>query len=554
MSKIVVLNSGGFDSVTLMNYLHILEGENDIHSLHFLYGARNEKQQLECVEKVCEKCNAVNKVIQLPVIDWTSSDFFKEGYEYETQYLEYRNLIFLSYALSYAQAIGADKIYMAVLKGGGYPDTSEVFFRGINSFSVPQTNIEVVTPFSDIECKEDLLQYAILCGMKPSDYFSCDNPKENGERCGECLDCIALNHIEETLTVNHPFKALYQSGFNYDDTTFHKLLREVPKDREVRALINNDCQLRCSHCFYGFSVMKRESVDVDTYYKALKELVLEHGFTNIHFSGKEPLYDGTILEYARRIKKDNLPCTFNVVTNGINVPKYVAELKSYGMNKVFLSVDSVRNTNGVRTLGDKVTWDAIFACKEVEMPVEVFIDLHKNNYDCILAILKRLHSNGIKEFYIRTIRSIGKAKNSTNTLDGSNLYEVFRQVELFCSMISDCQVQFCISSEYVPTVLGNKEFKEVIDVLDSCYTNMWNSNFYFSLERYCNRYQDITLTPDGYVLGCASEVSRPDYDVHSAGNICDDTIDNILKRGIELRCSCANKFTCDNYSCMVNKF
>ena len=56
------------------------------------------------------------------------------------------------------------------------------------------------------------------------------------------------------------------------------------------------------------------------------------------------------------------------------------------------------------------------------------------------------------------------------------------------------------------------------------------------------------------MLGCASEVSRPDYDVHSAGNICDDTISNILQKGAELRCSCANKFTCDNYSCMVNKF
>ena len=51
-TKVIVLCSGGFDSVTLMNYLHILEEENEIYSLHFLYGARNEKQQLECVNKV----------------------------------------------------------------------------------------------------------------------------------------------------------------------------------------------------------------------------------------------------------------------------------------------------------------------------------------------------------------------------------------------------------------------------------------------------------------------------------------------------------------------
>ena len=36
MSKIVVLNSGGFDSVVLMEYLHFIQEENEIYSLHFL--------------------------------------------------------------------------------------------------------------------------------------------------------------------------------------------------------------------------------------------------------------------------------------------------------------------------------------------------------------------------------------------------------------------------------------------------------------------------------------------------------------------------------------
>ena len=81
MSKIVVLNSGGFDSVVLMNYLHTIQEEKEIYSLHFLYGANNEKQQLECVNKVCERVGAVNKIIQLPNIDWTQSNFFNSGYE-----------------------------------------------------------------------------------------------------------------------------------------------------------------------------------------------------------------------------------------------------------------------------------------------------------------------------------------------------------------------------------------------------------------------------------------------------------------------------------------
>ena len=148
MSKIVVLNSGGFDSITLMNYLHTIQEEKEIYSLHFLYGANNEKQQLECVNKVCEKVGAVNKVIQLPPIDWTQSKFFNDGeYTASSQYLEYRNLIFLSYALSYAEAIGADKVYLALINNSQYPDTSLEFLQGLNYFCEPASGIYIDAPF-----------------------------------------------------------------------------------------------------------------------------------------------------------------------------------------------------------------------------------------------------------------------------------------------------------------------------------------------------------------------------------------------------------------------
>lgn len=553
MEKIVVLNSGGFDSITLLGFLHdIEEVKEEIHSLHFLYGARNESQQEKCVDKACEKYGAVNMKVKLPPFSWTSSKFFNSGYDYNTQYLEYRNLIFLSYALSYAQSIGASKIYLATLKSGGYPDTSELFFKGLNSFSQPLTGIEILTPFADIECKEELLQYAILTGMTPGDYFSCDTPKESGERCGECLDCQALNWIDNELEINHPFKALYQSGFDYEDKTFIEQLRKIPKNREVRALINNECQLKCSHCFYGFDKMASEKVDKETYYNALKELVLEHGFTNIHFSGKEPLIGDDLEYYAERIKQDNLPCTFNVVTNGILIPQKIKRLEELGIEKIFLSVDDVFNTNGVRTVSN-VTRKALNACNEVGVPVEVFIDLHYNNYLKVGNIVKYLAKEyGVKDFFVRTIRSIGNAVDQ-DKLTGDKLYEVFLQLENVTKN-GDVNVMFSISSEYVTEVLEHDRFTEIISVLDSMYTLNYSSTFRVFLERYCERYSDITLTPDGYVLGCASEVSRSDYDKFATGNITETPLPDILNKGVELRCSCASWFPKKCCSCMVNKF
>ena len=199
MSKIVVLNSGGFDSVVLMNYLHTIQEEDEIYSLHFLYEANNEKQQLKCVNKVCEKVGAVNKVIQLPKIDWSHNDFFNtEGYDKQTQYLEYRNLIFLSYALSYAESIGADRIYLALLNHNDYPDTTIEFLDGLNSFCEPTSGITIDAPFI-FDNKKRLGHIAKYLNIKEDEYFSCDVPTPEGKPCGECDDCKALKEIFDKI-------------------------------------------------------------------------------------------------------------------------------------------------------------------------------------------------------------------------------------------------------------------------------------------------------------------------------------------------------------------
>lgn len=199
MGKIVVLNSGGFDSVVLMNYLHTIQGEKDIHSLHFLYGANNEEQQLRCVNKVCEKLGAVNKIIRLPCIDWSAGNFFKDSeYEVSSQYLEYRNLIFLSYALSYAESIKADTIFLALINNSNYPDTSLEFLQGLNSFCQPASGICIDAPFL-FDSKFRLGHIANYLGITSDDYYSCDKPNSNGSPCGRCLDCLAIKEVTELI-------------------------------------------------------------------------------------------------------------------------------------------------------------------------------------------------------------------------------------------------------------------------------------------------------------------------------------------------------------------
>jgi len=542
MSKIVVLNSGGFDSVVLMKYLHMTQTEDEIYSLHFCYGENNEQQQCECAYKVSQEVGATHKVITLPKIDWTSREFYtKDSNVYDKQYLEYRNLIFLSYALSYAEAIGADKVYLATLNSHGYTDTSDKFFDGINSFSIPLTNIEVVRPFSTFE-KENLIYFANKCGVEIGDYFSCDTPV-NGKPCGKCADCQDLEYIEGILKVDHHHKALVKSGYDYNNPVFISLLANQ-KIEEVRLLINNLCQLRCKHCFYGFEETKSPVLSKEELYNVILQAE-KLGVSNIHFSGKEPMFNDDILWYAHKIKEDNLSITFDIVTNGITIPKYAKELKECGLKKFYLSVDDVMLTNGVRSV-QGVTDKALTVCDKLGIDVEIFIDLHSNNYDKVSSIISYLvwRYSCVKSFYIRTIRSIGNAE-FLPLLSKENLIEVYKQVLDTAKKFTDVNFSFNIGIEYESVLFEGEdnEISSMLDVLDFTFNYYVLDNFVLFLEDCCSRYANqVTVTPDGYLLGCASEVSSENYDQLSVGNIRDHSLEYLIKKGKnEITTTCNSK-------------
>ena len=191
--KIVVLNSGGFDSIVLIQYIRFLYPEAEIHSLYFSYGELNSEQQQKCIEKVCAKVNATNYHITLPKFSWTKGKFYDTEYEYEAKYLEYRNMVFIAYAVSYAESIGADKIYVATLMGAlCYKDNSMNFYIGINT-AISESKINVIAPFSGY-IKEDLKPFIRIFNIKEDDFFSCDVPKDHIP-CGVCDKCLDIKKL-----------------------------------------------------------------------------------------------------------------------------------------------------------------------------------------------------------------------------------------------------------------------------------------------------------------------------------------------------------------------
>lgn len=534
--KIVVLNSGGFDSVCLMNFVREKFPSNEIHSLFFNYGQRNLKKEKEMAIKVAKKVNAVFYEIFLPPFSWTKGTFYKEvAYTSNMDnYIEMRNLVFFSYAISYAESIKAKGIYAAVLKSLGYTDTCLKFLYKVQEIAKLK-DIDFNFPFSEY-FKEDLYRLVLKYKITPQDFFSCNFPDKENNSCGECPDCVTLKYIYSSLYPKIPIHAFLDSG-TVKDPLFKKLFMKTPIT-EIRVQHNNKCQLHCKHCYYGFDKMKGKELTREEFKKVFKQCD-ELGINAYHFSGKEPLFDSSVFDLVSDIRGINPVADISLVTNGINVPKFINELKNCRLSKLCLSVDDVSETNGVRTVKN-VTDKALTALQGSKIPVEIFIDLHKNNFNKVNEIIHYLYTTyGLRRFYIRTIIPFAHldAKDIKGmSLNTSELNKVYLQLLEVANSFTDVSLRLTIHREY--TWLLQQE-----NMVDMPIIQAFNNqkiygesyvlnNFEVYFEQYCGRYENqISITPDGYILGCASEMSCSNYDEVSVGNVLDTPLEQLIYKG-----------------------
>jgi len=191
--RVLMLNSGGFDSAVL--YHKLVSDGYMVYSLFFDFGQNNVVEEHDTVVRMCGGENL--RILKLPSFDWSGSSITSGGEcteDLDKIYVEMRNLIFLSYAVSIAEAQAIRSVYYAVSKSPGmYKDTSDEFVKHFNDIS-RMCDVEVFTPFADTE-KKDLIHLAKEYGIGYNDFFSCYYPTEAGRPCGECLDCVFLEEL-----------------------------------------------------------------------------------------------------------------------------------------------------------------------------------------------------------------------------------------------------------------------------------------------------------------------------------------------------------------------
>jgi 7-cyano-7-deazaguanine synthase len=210
----VVLMSGGMDSCVTAA---IANQEYRLAFLHVNYGQRTEARELQAFNEISSFYNAEKRLtvslehlkviggssltdanIPVPEVDTSRSVstvvslYSRTLSAIPSTYVPFRNAHLLSIATSWAEVIGARKIFIGAVEedSSGYPDCRETFYQAFNKAiemgTKPETRIEITTPLIHMK-KSEIVKKGMELGAPFHFTWSCYQNSEKA--CGRCESC-----------------------------------------------------------------------------------------------------------------------------------------------------------------------------------------------------------------------------------------------------------------------------------------------------------------------------------------------------------------------------
>ena len=202
--KAVVLYSGGLDSTTCLA-IATSEGFSP-YAVSFAYGQRHS-YELRVAKANARRMGALEHLVvefDLRLMGGSALtaeiDVPKEGVgdAIPVTYVPARNTIFLSFALGWAEVLGAFDIYIGVnaLDYSGYPDCRPEYIAAYEAMANLATKagvegtgrFRIHTPLIDLS-KADIIRRGIALGVDYGLTHSCYDPTPEGLSCGRCDSC-----------------------------------------------------------------------------------------------------------------------------------------------------------------------------------------------------------------------------------------------------------------------------------------------------------------------------------------------------------------------------
>jgi len=209
----VVLLSGGMDSCVTAA---LAAREHRLALLHSSYGQRTEAREREAFERIADHLRAEFRLtadqhylgaiggsaLTDPSIDVPGADLAaaQQGHIPVT-YVPFRNAHFLAAAVSWAETLGASRIFIGAVEqdSSGYPDCRPAYYEAFNRLieqgTRPETHIQIMTPLIGLS-KAEIVRRGVEANAPLDLTWSCY--KSSGRACGVCGSCtLRLKAFEQ---------------------------------------------------------------------------------------------------------------------------------------------------------------------------------------------------------------------------------------------------------------------------------------------------------------------------------------------------------------------
>lgn len=223
-SRAVVLLSGGMDSCV---GAALAVRDYGAAALHISYGQRTEERERQSFLGICDRLRIGERLVirneALKLIGGSAltdqniavPESSALGHGIPVTYVPFRNAHFLAVAVSWAEMLGASKIYIGAVEqdSSGYPDCRPAFYEAFNEVIKAGTReggIEVVTPLIAMR-KAEIVRLGLELGAPFDLTWSCYSREDRA--CGVCDSCVLrLRAFREAGAVDPlPYASLAQT-------------------------------------------------------------------------------------------------------------------------------------------------------------------------------------------------------------------------------------------------------------------------------------------------------------------------------------------------------
>jgi 7-cyano-7-deazaguanine synthase len=173
-------------------------------ALHVSYGQRTEDRERQAFLAICQRLNIHDKLLvrndSLRAIGGSAltdkniavPESHAIGQDIPVTYVPFRNAHFLAVAVSWAEVLGAEKVYIGAVEqdSSGYPDCRPAYYEAFNQVikaGTKEGTIEIVTPLIRLR-KSEIVRLGLELGAPFDLTWSCYSRQD--QACGVCDSCV----------------------------------------------------------------------------------------------------------------------------------------------------------------------------------------------------------------------------------------------------------------------------------------------------------------------------------------------------------------------------